>query len=35
MSPFAEPFFSRLEAGLELASEMKAEDLQKGLFRLG
>jgi hypothetical protein len=32
---FAEPFFEGLEAEVELAPAMNAEDLQKGLSRLG
>ena len=33
--PFAEPFISGQDAGLELAPVMNAEDLRKGLSRLG
>jgi hypothetical protein len=32
---FAEPFFEGLEADVTLAPAMNAEDLQKGLSRLG
>jgi hypothetical protein len=32
---FAEPFFAGLEAGVEVAPAMNAEDLRKGLSRLG
>jgi hypothetical protein len=32
--PFAEPFFSGLEASVEMAPVMNTEDLQKGLGRL-
>jgi hypothetical protein len=33
--PFAEPFFNGLEADVELAPVMDAEDLQSGLSKLG
>jgi hypothetical protein len=32
--PFAEPFFTALEADVELAPAMDGEDLQKGLSQL-
>jgi hypothetical protein len=35
MPPFAEPFFSELDAEVELSPVMNPEDLQKGLSRLG
>lgn len=35
MPPFAEPFFSGLDADLELAPMMNSGDLPKGLSRLG
>jgi hypothetical protein len=35
MPPFAGPFISGQDAGLELAAVMNAGDLQKGLSRLG
>ena len=33
--PFAEPFFTELDAGVEIAPAMNGEDLQKGLSQLG
>jgi hypothetical protein len=35
MPPFAEPFISGEDAGLELAAVLKSEDRQKGLSRFG
>jgi hypothetical protein len=35
MPPFAEPFFSGLDADVAVAPVMNAEDLQKGLAQLG
>jgi hypothetical protein len=35
MPPFAEPLFESLGADVELAPVMNADDLQKGLARLG
>jgi hypothetical protein len=35
MLPFAEPFISGPDVDLELALVMNAEDLEKGLSRLG
>jgi hypothetical protein len=33
--PFAEPFFTQLDAEVELAPAMNGEDLQRGLSQLG
>lgn len=33
--PFAEPFFSELNASVEIAPTMSGDDLQKGLSQLG
>jgi hypothetical protein len=33
--PFAEPFFTQLDAEVELAPVMNVEDLQRGLSQLG
>jgi hypothetical protein len=33
--PFAEPFFTELNASVELAPAMNGDDLQKGLSQLG
>jgi hypothetical protein len=33
--PFAEPFFTELNASVELAPTMNGDDLQKGLSQLG
>jgi hypothetical protein len=35
LPPFAEPFFSGLDADVAVAPVMNAEDLQKGLAQLG
>ncbi len=35
MPPFAEPFFTELGADVVMAPVMNADDLQKGLSRLG
>ena len=35
MPPFAEPFFMELNADVQFAPAMNAEDLQKGLAQLG
>jgi hypothetical protein len=35
MPPFAEPFFSELDADVEISPVMNGEDLQHGLSRLG
>ncbi len=33
--PFAEPFFTELDADVQLAPVMNVDDLQKGLSQLG
>ena len=33
--PFAEPFFSKLNASVEISPTMNGDDLQKGLAHLG
>jgi hypothetical protein len=33
--PFAEPFFTELNAGVEIAPAMNGDDLRKGLSQLG
>ncbi len=35
MPPFAEPFFRDLNADVQIAPAMNAEDLQQGLSRIG
>ncbi len=35
MPPFAEPFFTELDADVQLAPVMNVDDLQKGLSQLG
>ncbi len=35
LPPFAEPFFRELDAEMEVSPVMNAEDLQKGMSRLG